>query len=102
MKNNEQRVLEIRSHIATWRSSGLSQAMFCKQQGFVAKTFGTWIRKYENPSAKEIEQPRFIAITHNEKVETSTLTIHYPNGIKIICPTNMPEMQLRNLVHLLD
>ena len=102
MKNNEERVLEIQSHIATWRSSGLSQAMFCKQQGFVAKTFGTWIRKYGSFSEQEIEQPRFIAITQNEKVETSTLTIQYPNGIKISCPSNIPAIELRNLLHLLD
>ena len=102
MKNNEQRVLEIQSHLANWRSSGLSQAMFCKQQGFVAKTFGTWIRKYGNPSVKETEQPRFIAITQNEKVETSTLTIHYPNGIKISCPSDMGSEQLQKLFHLLD
>ena len=102
MKNSEQRVLEIESQIATWRSSGLSQAMFCKQQGFVAKTFGTWIRKYGNSSEKEVEQPRFIAIGPHEKVETSTLTIHYPNGIKISCPSEISLGAMQKLFHLLD
>jgi hypothetical protein len=32
-------------HVESWRSSGLSQAAYCRQHGLNAKSFSRWIRK---------------------------------------------------------
>jgi len=32
-------------HVEAWRKSGLSQADYCRQQGFNPKTFSAWARR---------------------------------------------------------
>ena len=34
-------------HIQTWQASGLTQAVYCQQQGLNAKTFSRWFKTYQ-------------------------------------------------------
>jgi len=38
-------------HIEAWKSSGMSQAAYCREQGLNVKTFGNWLRTYRNGCA---------------------------------------------------
>ncbi|MCC6922401.1 MAG: hypothetical protein IT525_04950 [Nitrosomonas sp.] len=38
-------------HIEAWQSSGLSQAVYCREQRLNAKTFGNWLRAYRSGCA---------------------------------------------------
>ena len=34
-------------HIKIWQASGLTQAVYCQQQGLNAKTFSRWFKTYQ-------------------------------------------------------
>jgi hypothetical protein len=48
-----------KNHITVWRSSGLSQRLYCKQHGLAVQTFGYWHRKIKK---LEEEKPRFFPL----------------------------------------
>ena len=35
-----------RIHIEAWKTSGTSQAAYCREHGLNTKTFGNWVRKH--------------------------------------------------------
>ena len=34
-------------HIKAWQASGLTQAVYCQQQGLNVKTFSRWFKAYQ-------------------------------------------------------
>ena len=46
-------------HIKIWQASGLTQAVYCQQQGLNAKTFSRWFKTYQlsNQSTKPLLIP---------------------------------------------
>jgi hypothetical protein len=38
-------------HIEAWKSSGMSQVAYCREQGLNLKTVGNWLRIYRNGCA---------------------------------------------------
>jgi len=48
------------SHITDWRSSGLSQKLYCLKHGLAVQTFGYWHRKLKQET--ENRPPRFFPI----------------------------------------
>jgi|SRR5450759_2532461 len=46
-------------HIKTWQASGLTQSVYCQQQGLNAKTFSRWFKIYQlsNQPAKPLLIP---------------------------------------------
>ena len=43
-----------RRHMEAWRESGLSQADYCRQQGFNRKTFSVWTQRVQGGLSMEL------------------------------------------------
>ncbi len=65
-----------REHIAKWRTSGLSQAAYCREVGVSYKSFGYWKRRLEQdlPSSS----PSVVAIELSEIFGPSLAPTHTP------------------------
>ena len=45
MVGSTERAFFWQNHLAAWRASGLSQRLYCLQQGINVSTFNNWVRK---------------------------------------------------------
>jgi len=98
--------------IELWKDSGLSQRAYCEQEGYTISKFKYWIKKLKNPNltsgleksaSPKKKPPVFISVEVSNKEqklseEISTLEIHYPSGVKIICRENLESFKLQTLI----
>lgn len=92
--------------ISLWRSSGISQGAFCRQEGISRSTFQHWRKRYDptyefQKSRKKTKKFVSIEINTQEEYqqENHHLFIHYPNGVTMQCDA---RMNVENLKQLLD
>ena len=92
------------SLIRQWESSGLSQIQFFRQNGIPKSTFGYWRKKYlketSNSKKKENFIPVKIAKTTCTNNSQGVLELVYPNGVRLVCTTNMDLSRLKPLIIL--
>jgi len=103
LKNRKQ---EMYTLIEDWQSSGVSRTKYCKDRGMSRSTFRNWLRKYEQDhgpvsSGSPSVPASFVSIEVPSSKEDE-LTITYPNGVQVSCPSGIDQHQLRELVSLLD
>lgn len=77
MKRTSQQEME--AVVASFKSSGLSQREFCKQQQIKLATFSYWYRKIKK--ASETPAAGFTEVTAS--VESVGLEVVFPNGVII-------------------
>ncbi|MFQ5645170.1 MAG: hypothetical protein ACE5FQ_15950 [Thiogranum sp.] len=65
--------------INRWRTSGESQASFCKAHDLSYHRFTYWRRKFDERHAKS----RGFALVKYRSVGTSTLSVALPNGLVV-------------------
>lgn|SRR5690606_36571421 len=86
--------------ISQWQSSGISQNIFCKQQGLPYSVFQYWLKKFRKSS----EEPKsgFLEMKIPEEVissETKTeIEIIFPSGARVVFKSQPETSFLRSLV----
>ena len=106
----EQHKQEMFGLIEQWRASGLSQRAWCKEVNMARSTFRKWLRRYEDEYgivSPQVDQPPSWSSPSFVSIELppsgrEQLTISYPNGVQLRCPSSIGHDQLKELVHLLD
>jgi hypothetical protein len=86
-------------HIKTWQASGLTQAVYCQQQGLNAKTFSRWFRTYQlsNQSAKPLLIPVEITPAANTQALES-IWLRLSKGHALELPGNISPRWLAELL----
>lgn len=77
-----------RGHLAEWRSSGLTQAAYCRQHSLSVPSFGYWRRTLETRSATTSAALLPIVIGEASG-EDDTIEVYLPNGLRAQVPTSM-------------
>ena len=95
---------EIRQHLTSHRSSGLSIAAYCRRENIHPHTFYNWRNK---PSDRKpvLERPdtpplQFLRLPTQVSV-TERIEITLPNGAKLLVPPDYDLMALRQTVRML-
>ena len=89
--------------IASWQSSGMSQAAFSRQWGISRSKFKHWLKKYRAEQGSVDDQqsePSFISVELTDQQTVGTYQITYPNGVQLQCPSQISTAQLRSLIYL--
>jgi hypothetical protein len=90
-------------HIEAWRTSGLTQAQYCRQNGLAAKSFSFWLQRKRTeeaamPSVDLI--PVQIAPTDKVPNSVSTLRLKY-QAIELELSTDVSPRWLAELLQCL-
>lgn len=103
MRNNYSQA-EKTELVTQWKSSGISQKEWCKDQELSIHTFRKWVGRY-GKALEEVEpKTEFIPLTFTDQVITSDyeLQLIYPNGVKLCIPNTLPSKQIKDFIHLYD
>ena len=90
-------------HIKAWQASGLTQRVYCQQQGLNVKTFSRWFRAYrlsKQPATLlliPVEIKPAAATTH----ATASLWLRLPKGQALELPVNISPRWLAELLQCL-
>jgi len=84
--------------IEKWKQSQMSQSSFCTAQNIPIHIFRYWLDKYRQQTTKADEN--FIPIRIKSPISkiTSSLEIHYPNGVRILLDGNTDAKLLKTLI----
>ena len=92
------------SLIRQWESSGLSQIQFFRQNGISKSTFGYWRKKYLKETSNSKKKEQFIPVKISKAGITDNsqgvLELVYPNGVRLVCNTNVDLSRLKPLIIL--
>ena len=92
------------SLIRQWESSGLSQTQFFRQNGISKSTFGYWRKKYLKETSNSKKKEQFIPVKISKAGITDNsqgvLELVYPNGVRLVCTSNMDLSRLKPLIIL--
>ena len=90
-------------HIQTWQASGLTQAVYCQQQGLNAKTFSRWFKTYQ--LSNQPTKPLLIAVEIKPAAATSPATepmwLRLSKGYSLELPSNISPRWLAELLQCL-
>ena len=70
------------SHVESWKQSGLTQGVYCEDQGLKLPTFSYWIQKYHKQLPQE-DTSNFITINKEHNTDSKQYEIVYPNGVTL-------------------
>ncbi|QQS49724.1 MAG: hypothetical protein IPM71_14330 [Bacteroidota bacterium] len=108
-KNQKYTQEEMYMAIELWKESGISQKNYCNQNHLSYSTFKYWFNKYQKDrhGKKPGSTKSFIPVhipqtitTHLPESNTGMISISYPNGVVVNCPTTTSIEQLRGLIKL--
>ena len=77
-----------KGQLAAWRSSGLTQAAYCRQHGLSIPSFGYWRRTLEKGSVTTSAAVLPIVIGEASG-EDDSIDVCLPNGLRAQVPTSM-------------
>jgi len=79
-------------HVQEWRQSGLKQAKYCREQGFVQSQFGYWVRKLTQQPAARPEE--FVEVSERVPLAPSVFAfdVEIPGGIRLRLDNADPEI----------
>lgn len=79
-------------HVESWKQSGLTQIVYCQEQGLKPPTFSYWIHKYHKQLPQE-DTSNFITIEKSASIASGNYEIVYPNGVTLrINTSNLAEL----------
>ena len=90
-------------HIKIWQASGLSQVVYCQQQGLNAKTFSRWFKTYQlsNQSTKPLLIPVEIKPAADTLPATELIWLRLSKGYSLELPGNISPRWLAELLQCL-
>ena len=74
-----------REKVSQFKSSGLSQSEFCRQQGLKLSSLNYWYHALNRVKSKPVKQsnPSFIKIRSDTPVSHHQMTLVLPNGLRL-------------------
>jgi hypothetical protein len=90
------------AHINAWQASGLTQAVYCQQQGLNAKTFSRWFKTYQ--LSNQPVKPVLIPVEIKPSCATqaiASLWLRLPTGQALELPGNISPRWLAELLQCL-
>jgi hypothetical protein len=90
-------------HIQIWQASGLTQAVYCQQQGLNAKTFSRWFKTYQlsNQSTKPLLIPVEIKPAADTLPTIEPIWLRLSKGYSLELPSNISPRWLAELLQCL-
>jgi len=90
-------------HIKAWQASGLTQGVYCQQQGLNVKTFSRWFRAYRllKSPAKPLLMPVEIKPAAAPTQAIESLWLRLPKGQALELPGNISPRWLAELLQCL-
>ena len=92
---------EMIAHIESWKTSGLTQAKYCKKFGVSLGVFGFWRTKYLKIN-DEKEHIQFKPIVLDSTPNELSYTITYLNGVSLNVNSSISVHELSKLIRCLD
>lgn len=82
-----------------WQSSGVSQDLWCKNQGLSLSKFKYWHKKWKSHKSKD-SSSSFIEIPHpvSAPIVSEKVLVRFPNGISLEFDSNVDPHVLLTLV----
>lgn len=87
--SREERREEMRGHLARWSDSGMTQKAYCESNGLAMCVFQYWRRKLN----EDEESYGFAELSPS--VGLGSVTIEYPNGVKLTVPAGVSTDVIR-------
>ena len=90
-------------HIKIWQASGLTQAVYCQQQGLNAKTFSRWFKIYQlsNQPTKPLLIPVEIKPAADTLPTAESIWLRLSKGYSLELPGNTSPRWLAELLQCL-
>lgn len=88
------RLDQMRFHIESHRSSGLSVVAYCKQHNLVKSNFYYWLKKLSKAS----KPVSFVPITVDPLAADSTVEVHFPSGVYVVFSGSVKASLLKEVV----
>lgn len=96
---------EIRQHLTSHRSSGLSIAAYCRRESIPPHTFYNWRNKQSDRKAipERIDTPpvQFLRLPTPVVAGTDRIELTLPNGANLLVPQSYDLTTLRQMVRML-
>ena len=96
--------------IETWEKSGQTKQSFCSGKKYSKTSFYYWLKKYQNTkdiveleTGNPVQSFLPVNIGNQSAADTAIqahLEICYPNGVRIICPSQTRTADLQTLINL--
>lgn len=87
-------------HIKAWEKSGLSQKVYCNEQGIKLATFGLWRKRLRTLEQERISfiksSPR---VSEEETPRNVVLQRVLPNGVRLGLNEDIKEQLLHQVLH---
>jgi hypothetical protein len=96
-----------RRHVEAWRESGLSQAVYCRQQGLNHKTFSVWTRRVQADPSLDKNAPLCllpvqVKPTASVASTQASMMLRLAHGAQLELSTDVPPRWLAELLRCLD
>ena len=95
-----------RRHVDAWRESGLSQAVYCRQQGLNHKTFSVWTRRVQVDLSMDKNVPLGLLPVQVESSASvaaqASMMLRLAHGAQLELSTDVPPRWLAELLRCLD
>lgn len=87
------------SLIEVWKTSGKTQAEFCKEKDIAYHKFHYWFGKYSKQNSESTQLSSFARIKVNRQpVSSGSIELLYPDGRKLVFNDNVDAAFLRALL----
>ena len=84
---------EMLSHVAAWKTSGKSRAIYCLEHGLNPHTMNYWCAKARHGKLAGGFVPLDVGTSDG-------LEVHYPNGVRLVLPAGTSMDQVAAYVRL--
>jgi hypothetical protein len=85
-------------HIAAWRSTGLSQAEYCRSNGLVKSRFWYWRRRLDRHEAEDISFVPVAVSPNRTSPPSGAIRVITPNGYRIELENGFDPHGMRQLL----
>jgi hypothetical protein len=90
MQQGEQAREQMYAHIEQWKQSGLSQKVYCEQQGVKYHVFHYWYKLYRNQHQAAVQEPEpkpsaaFLPLTLISSSSAAAIELHLSGGHRLV------------------
>lgn len=81
------------SHMAAWKSSGLSQAAYCRQHALSLPSFGYWRRVLGRPPERRSSLALVPILVGETDTAAEVIEVRLPNGLQVQLPLDMSALR---------
>ena len=103
MENQQRRTRreEMFALIEIWKESGLSKTEFCTEQNISQPVFYYWMRRYKERKTPSMDGFIPVCVQNEVSGSTSSIEILYPNGVRLLLPSECDLSMVRSLIGLM-